>query len=151
VSRLVVLDSGPLSLISNPRGEGLSIACKEWLRQLLTAGRRVVLPEIADYEVRRELLRAGKPASIERLDELKNELEYLPITTDAMLLAAQFWAETRKAGRPTTSNERLDADVILAAQAALFAGDDDIVIATTNVRHLGRFVAASLWQHLSVN
>lgn len=147
----MVLDAGPLGMVSNPRGEGETVACKDWLRQLLAAGRRVVIPEIADYEVRRELLRAARLASIERLDELKGELEYLPITTAAMLLAAQFWADTRRAGRPTAGNERLDADVILAAQATLFAGDDDVVIATTNVRHLGRFVTASLWQHISMD
>jgi len=60
-----------------------------------------MLPEIADYEVRRELLRAGKVAGIGRLDELKSRLTYLPISTLVMLLAADFWAEARKRGRPT--------------------------------------------------
>jgi hypothetical protein len=34
---------------------------------LLVSGVRVVLPEIADYEVRRELLRAGKAAGVARV------------------------------------------------------------------------------------
>jgi hypothetical protein len=38
--------------------------------------------------------------------------------------------------------------VILAAEALTF-GSPDIVIATTNVGHLGRFVPAELWQNIS--
>lgn len=46
--------------------------------------------QIADYEVRRELLRANKARGLERLDLLKQTLEYLPLST-AMLRAAQLW------------------------------------------------------------
>jgi hypothetical protein len=44
----------------------------------------------------------------------------------------------------------LDADVILAAQAlnAMEVGSP-IVVATTNVRHLARFVDARPWQDIS--
>ena len=37
------------------------------------------MPEIADYEVRRELLRANKAKGIKRLDELKRTMGYVPI------------------------------------------------------------------------
>lgn len=151
MSRVVVLDAGPLGLVSNPSARGLNLACREWMERLIAAGSDVVIPEIADYEVRRELLRSNKLSGLRRLDALKARLIYLPITTQAMLLAARFWADARNAGRPTASDASLDADVILAAQAVLFAGNDDVVVATTNVRHLGRFVAASLWQHISPN
>jgi hypothetical protein len=53
------------------------------------------VPEIADYEMRRELLRANKVSGIERLNVIKNTLAYLPITTAVMLRAAQFWAQAR--------------------------------------------------------
>ena len=60
MSRVVLLDSGPLGLVTNPRESDESRLCKEWLKMLLAAGVRVMVPEIADYEVRRELLRAGE-------------------------------------------------------------------------------------------
>jgi hypothetical protein len=55
----------------------------------------VLLPEIADYEVRRELLRAKKTQGLAHLDALGSLLEYLPITTSAMRQAALFWAQAR--------------------------------------------------------
>jgi predicted nucleic acid-binding protein len=76
-----------------------------------------ILPEIVDYEIRRELLRANKLAGLEKLDKLKSLISYLPITTEVMLKAGELWAETRKKGKPTEDNRSLDGDVILAAQA----------------------------------
>src|SRR5205823_2893331 len=100
---------------------------------------------IADYEVRRELLRAGLVKSIRRLDQLKATVGFLPITSDAMLKAAEFWAEARRRGRPTAHEKTLDADAILAGQAATLS-DKEVVVATANSRHLARFVAADHWQ-----
>jgi hypothetical protein len=42
----------------------------------------------------------------------------LPITTDAIRRAAEFWADIRRRGRPTAHQRTLDADAILAGQAA---------------------------------
>jgi hypothetical protein len=61
----------------------------------------VMLPKIADYEVRGELIRAGKAAGIRGIEELKSQLSYRHLTTEVMLLVAQFWAEARMRGRPT--------------------------------------------------
>jgi hypothetical protein len=57
-----------------------------------------------------------------------------------MIRAAEFWALLRQMGIPTASPDALDADAILAGQAAL-AGQpgDAITIATTNLAHLNRF------------
>jgi predicted nucleic acid-binding protein len=107
------------------------------------------LPEIADYEVRRELLRANKTLGLERLDALADTVEYLPITTTAMRQAAAFWAIARQQGQPTAGDMALDADVILAAQAVSL-GIRDSVIATTNVGHLSRYASAALWTDLAV-
>ena len=122
-----------------------------WLRSLLAAGVSVRVPEISDYEIRRELLRADRTVGLSRLDRLAEDLDYLPLTTEAMRLAARFWADARNQGQPTASDESLDADVILAAQAATLQVDTDggVVVATTNPRHLSRFVDARLWQDIN--
>lgn len=138
---VVVLDAGPLSMVAHPRD---NIEAKDWLETLLRSGEFLIfIPEIADYEVRRELLRAKKSKSVQRLDALKDALSYLPLTTDAMLLAAELWARVRQQGRPTASDKALDADVILAAQALSLS--DGAIVATDNVGHLDRFVTARRW------
>jgi len=83
----------------------------------LESGFQVILPEIADYEVRRNPLLEGLTKSVLRLDELKAVLAYLPLTTAVMLKAANFWADARKSGRPTADFKEVDSDAILAAQA----------------------------------
>jgi predicted nucleic acid-binding protein len=149
VSRIVVLDSGPLGKVTHRGGVPPVDACKRWLFELLGQRVRVVVPEICDYETRRELLRAGKVNGIARLDALEGALEYLPLTTAAMRRAAHLWAEVRKQGQPTADEKALDADVILAAQAlTMDAAEGEIVVATANVGHLSRLVAAELWQRI---
>ena len=66
-----------------------------------------------------------------------------------MLLAASLWAKARQSGLPTADPKKLDVDVILAAQAlTLNAPASSVVIATENVGHLSRFVAADLWSNI---
>ena len=148
MSQVVLLDAGPIGLITNSKLSPASIACTHWLQTLITSDVRVVVPEIADYEVRRELLRANKARGIRRLDELVNLVEYLPITTAAIRQAAIFWALARQQGQPTAGDKTIDGDMILAAQAVTLSASDSI-IATTNVGHLSRFVQADLWQNIS--
>jgi len=148
MSRVIILDSGPLGMVTNPKASSAEIQeCKVWLNSLMRRGEIIIMPEIADYEVRRELIRAGKLAGIKRLDELKLQLTYRPLTTEVMLLAAQLWAQARMRGRPTAEAHALDGDVILAAQAILEASEgNQVVIATTNVGHLSQFVDAREWR-----
>jgi predicted nucleic acid-binding protein len=112
----------------------------------LTVGIEVIIPEIADYEVRRSLLLEGLTKSVERLDKLKDTLTYLPLNTPMMLKAAELWAEMRKAGQPTADPKALDGDVILAAQALEVGG----IIATENVGHLSRFTEARHWKDITI-
>ncbi len=149
MSMIVLLDAGPLGMITNPRSSPENETCKKWLANLAYNGVEIVIPEIADYEVRRELLRASKERGIGRLDALKGMLGYAPITTPVMLKAAEFWATARKMGRQSASDASLDADMILAAQAgALVRAGDETVIATTNVRHLALFAPARIWREI---
>ena len=148
MSTTILLDSGPLGLVTNPAGSKQGAACGRWLLDAVIGGAMVMVPEIADYEVRRELIRARRAAGIARLDALIGQVEYLAITTSAMRRAAMFWAEARQQGRPTAADPALDGDVILAAQAATL-DRARVVVATTNVRHLSRFVPAKLWTDIA--
>ncbi len=145
---IILLDAGPLGMITNPKSAPENEECKDWVTGVVVKGIEVIIPEIADYEVRRELLRADKLRGLDRLDALKGILEYSPITTSVMLKAAEFWAAARKMGRQSASDASLDADMILAAQAAVLGRGDEAVIATTNVRHLALFSSARLWREI---
>ena len=147
MSLAVVLDAGPLGLVTNPKHSPQSLACTRWLQGLIASGARVFLPEISDYEVRRELLRAQKLKGIQRLDALAGLLQYVPVSTAAMRQAAALWAKARQQGQPTAGDKALDGDVILAGQAMTLEVPD-VRIATTNVGHLSRFVSADLWQNI---
>lgn len=136
-------------MVTNPRATVKNEAARQWLRDQLASGTLVVVPEIADYEVRRELLRVGSYHGLTRLDALVGLLAYLPLTTATVRMAAELWARARRMGVPTAASAALDCDVILAAQARHFsAPDDDAVIATTNVAHLARFFSARLWSDI---
>lgn len=148
MSRVTVLDTGPIGLITNPKLSEQGVACNRWLQAHLRAGNRVLLPEIADYEVRRESLRANKLKGLNRLDNLANAIEYVPLTTATMRQAARLLGQARQQGQPTAGDKTIDGDMILVAQA-MTLDTQDVVIATTNVGHLARFIAADEWQNIS--
>ncbi len=145
---VIVLDSGPLGLLSNPKLTSASTQVRQWAKTRLRAGDQLVIPEIADYEVRRELLRARKGRSVARLDQLGTILTYLALTTAMMREAASLWAEARQTGQPTAHHAAIDGDVILAAQAKVaqdMISGDTVVVATTNPAHLARYTEARHW------
>lgn len=144
---VVVLDTGVLGYLTHPKANANATECAKWLRELLSEGVRVCLPEVCDYELRREYLRRSKTevqarVALDKLDQLKSSLEYLEIGTPVMLLAAQLWADARSRGRPTADSKELDCDVILAAQSQLTAAGERLTIATNNAGHLSDFADA---------
>jgi predicted nucleic acid-binding protein len=147
VSAVIVLDSTPIGILCHPRNPPHAAACRQWLAALQSAGRRVILPEIADYETRRELLRLNSQKALSNLDLLGQQLEYLPLDTPTMRRAAQLWAHARNTGQQTAPDHALDNDVILAAQALSLGVP--VVVATANPAHLSRFVSADLWQNIA--
>jgi predicted nucleic acid-binding protein len=148
---MIILDSEPLGLLTQRRGLHKPDLCQKWLALRAEEGAEIVIPEIIDYELRRELLRAGKRQSVDKLDALVHNrlITFLPIDSSAMRLAAQLWAQVRRQGKPTAPDDALDVDVILAAQALNCGGVAlHFVVATGNVGHLSRFVPADLWEKI---
>jgi len=98
MTKLYMLDASPLGKIAHAKAKP---EISEWFKRIMASGARIIIPEIADYEVRRSLILEGLKKSIIKLDNLKETVEYLPITTEVMLKAANLWAEARKKGNPT--------------------------------------------------
>ncbi|MEH2011541.1 type II toxin-antitoxin system VapC family toxin [Nostoc sp.] len=124
MSRAVLLDTHPLSQVTHPK---INPKIQQWLKSLQKIETVIRMPEIADYELRRELLRQGKQKSIDRLNKL-SQICLIPLTPETMRKAAELWAWIRNQGKPTASNDSLDGDVILAAQAILQLKSFDQVI-----------------------
>jgi len=147
VTRHILLDSYPLGALSHPKPD---VGVTQWVAACRAARHEIYVPEVIDYEIRRELLRARKNVGIRNLDALKANFRFLPITSATMLLAADLWATSRQSGLPTGDPQKLDIDVILAAQAlTLGVPTSDLVVATSNVGHLSRFVPADLWSSVT--
>lgn len=137
---LLALDSGPLGQLAHPdpnRYPELSL----WFDSHRAAGTMFLIPEISDFEVRRNLILEQRERSLLRLDNLAHRARYIPINTDAMRLAARCWAQSRRTGRSVGDPKELNADVILAAQAILAKA----IVATENIGHLSQFIDARPW------
>jgi predicted nucleic acid-binding protein len=117
----------------------------------MAVGHRLVVPVIVDDEVRRELERVGQRKGLAQLDAFNAARadRYVSITDSALRLAARLWAQARNTGMPTADPKELDCDVLIAAQALTMGIPvSDLVVATTNVGHLARFVTADLWTNI---
>ncbi|WP_414542177.1 type II toxin-antitoxin system VapC family toxin [Nostoc sp. CCY0012] len=147
MGNVILLDTHPLSKVTHPKIEP---KVSKWLQSLQNTETAIRVPEIADYELRRELLRQGKQKSIDRLNKLSQTC-LIPLTPETMRKAAELWAWVRNQGQPTASDGSLDGDVILAAQAILqLPSFDEVVIVTTNLKHISRFESKGIcvadWQ-----
>jgi len=149
LSKRVFLDTSVLGYVTHPRPGDEGKACKQWLARLLRAGVHICVPEICDYELRREYEHLNATRALANLDALSRNVSYIAIDTPAMRRAAELWGEARRAGQPTADPKDLDGDVIACAQAMLEAGEDEFVFATTNIGHLSRFVAANAWRDIT--
>ena len=155
MSRIIFLDTGPLGVVTNPKKPQITIDALQWAAAHIRAGNRIIVPAVADYEVRRELIRLGKNAGIVSLNTW-NTLpsdRYVPLTDSALQLASTLWAKARNAGTPTADPKELDCDVLIAAQALDYQVTHGIlttkiVVATVNIGHLLQFVPAELWENI---
>jgi len=159
VRPLILLDTGVIGILINPKSYPDAVACRRWLGGVEAAGISIAMALICYYEARREwdrlILRdrEADPArgrvwlgALGRLERLAGRVTLAPCDRKTMIIVAGYWAEARARGLPTAPDESLDADVILAATARRASrGGRDVCVITTNVAHLSRFVPARRW------
>lgn len=133
----LLLDTAVLGQVCHPRKYA---DVRIWMARAVLE-HDVLISEIADYELRRELLRIESNHSVARLDELTRELTYIPMATATWRAAARLWATLRRAGKVTAPPAALDADVLIAAQALA----EGATVVTPNLRHFGGIVSALPW------
>ena len=136
----LLLDTAVLGEICHPRKYD---EVRAWFGHLVPE-HEVLLSEVADYELRRELIRIDARRSLARLDELTRELRYLPVTTATWRAAARLWALLRKSGKATAAEAALDGDVLIAAQAIA----EGALVVTPNTRHFESIVRAATWREI---
>ena len=71
-----------------------------------------MIPDIADFETRRELIRLKAKAKLDRLDDLHDSLLRADVTREAWIKAAEFLgfgaSNRRPDGKPARSGRRRD-------------------------------------------
>lgn len=134
---IAVVDTCVLTLLCDNKKPD-HLRAQRWFRAVIATNDVVLLPAIADYELRRGLLHSAlsngvsTSRALSRLDEAREVFGFLPLSEDIMARAAHLWAKARHQGRPTADKKALDGDVILAAQAlSIQAG-----VITENRKHL---------------
>lgn len=139
----LLLDTAVLGEVCHPRKYA---DVRTWLARVV-AHHDVLISEVADYELRRELLRISSHRSLDRLDELTRELTYVPMATSTWRAAAKLWATLRNAGTVTAAPNALDGDVLIAAQALA----EGASVVTPSVRHFEAIVSALAWRDVPLS
>jgi predicted nucleic acid-binding protein len=154
---IILLDSGVIGNICNPNASSLRHQLDNWLFGSMARGAYIVSSTICDFEVRRSLrlseIQGSSITGIPNLDRLNNTIDFIPVDLEITRLAAALWAVARRNGIPTAANEKLDADLIICATCQSLEDRNPgrtVIVATTNVKHLSRFVTAVTWQEIIV-
>ena len=153
---IILIDSGLLGLCCNPNATETSAQFMRWFDKCLIRT-NVVSSQICDYEVKRGLLLAQKQnlrsGGLAILADLHGVMDFLPVSETILNVAAELWSSVRLQGQPTASENSLDADVIIGATYQDLVANNlgqEVVIATTNVRHISRYAVAVEWQDLAI-
>ncbi|MFB2835611.1 nuclease [Floridanema evergladense] len=150
---LIILDTGILGLLTNPKCSKAQLRCKNWFRKI-TENKQIEITtsEICDYELRRELIRCKKHEGLKRLNEFRDTFGCLEVTRDVLDKAAQLWAWARETNQATAHDESIDADVILSAQSIILSSEynKSSIIATTNTKHLDRYTPSLHWEEATI-
>lgn len=154
---IVILDSGIVDLLTSSiqslsKKEGEEIyQCTKWFYGLLARGVCIVSSNIVDYEVRRKFIHI-KSKGLSNLDNLREVIEFLPLTPEVMRTSAELWAKARKIHRRTAEDKAIDGDMIVSAHWKILSAkypERYIVVATDNLRHLRLFCEAQKWRNIT--
>jgi predicted nucleic acid-binding protein len=109
VKRKLLLDTGVLSEICHGK---VVRPVRGWFERI-SQRHDVLLSVVADYEVRRELVRSKAARGLTLLDGIPVRAQRLPMTDATWLRAAALWAQLVSTGR--TPAKGIAGDVLLAA------------------------------------
>jgi hypothetical protein len=164
---IVFLDTNVLGLLAKPTksfddSSDESYQVQQWFYGLLSRGVRVVTSTLCDYEFRRGLLEPSDKANdaaiapgLIELDSLADTgtLEFIFVSREDSILAAQMWVDAQAEGRPTSDKNKIDVDVIISAQCLRLQQESPgqkVVMATTNIKHISRYCEAANWRDIKL-
>jgi predicted nucleic acid-binding protein len=153
---IVFLDTNILGKLTNPNQLPEAVECQVWFERLLAKGVYLVSSELCFYELKRSLILAANQGGINRgikkLDDLRLFVEFFPVDRAVAELSSMLWAEARTKNTPTAKADNIDIDIMIAAHWRLLTEEfpgREVVIATTNIKHLSLFAEAREWQNIS--
>lgn len=149
---IIILDSGIISTLCKQLNIPEVVECQKWFQRLNARGAYFTASELCDYEVRRELIRRYKLDEVQKLDELRKEIDFLPLTHEVILKASKLWAKARENHKPTSNLKNIDIDMFISAQWEILKEDcpgQHVIIATTNTKHLKLFAEAEEWENIN--
>jgi toxin FitB len=111
---LIILDSAPLGFFCNPKNRDNYKKLSNFVKSLNFS---IGVPEIIDYELRRNLELENLQKSISLLSQFQQRRQLISLESEDLIRAAELWAWCRKQGSTTTENKGIDIDVILVSQA----------------------------------
>lgn len=153
---IVFLDTNILGKLTNPNQLPEAVECQVWFERLLAKGVYLVSSELCFYELKRSLILAASQGEtnrgIKKLDDLRLFVEFFPVDRAVAELSSMLWAEARTKNTPTAKADNIDIDIMITAHWRLLTEEfpgREVVIATTNIKHLSLFAEAREWQNIS--
>jgi hypothetical protein len=162
---IVFLDTNVLGLLAKPtksfdESSDESYQVQQWFYSLRSRGVRLVTSTLCDYEFRRGLLEPSVKANelapgVVELETLADTgmLEFISVSREDGILAAQMWVDAQADGRPTSDKKNIDIDVIISAQSLILQRENPgqkVVVATTNTKHISRYCEAANWRDIKL-
>lgn len=144
MNRVGLIDSGPLGDIIKPHPSADVVRWVHFVKENKIALR---VPEIIDYELRRELILQGLKGnsdsykSIGNLNKYRRTKRFIPLEPSVTLTdACDIWANLRNNNQGTADIKNIDVDVILVTQALSMKKDfEEIIVITGNLSDIRRF------------